>query len=386
MNLETVLFQLGTRPVTLLDALLAAAAFGLVLLLLTLIFVLRGQRQRAAEQIESARRTADLEYRLAELSGTLQGYAQQAQGQQMQLQHTLHERLDQVGQRVGLGLSEQGQRTAQSLAALGERLAVIDAAQANLTQLSGEMISLKNILNNKQTRGAFGQGRMEAIITDGLHSKAYEFQATLSNGTRPDCVITLPDSRLRLVIDAKFPLEAYNAMRAAEDDGSRRTYESQLKSDMSRHVKDIAEKYMIHGETHETAIMFVPSESVYAELNERFEDVVQKAHRSRVILASPNVLMLLVQTMQAIVKDAAMRDQAHVIQAEVAKLLEDVERLRERAGDLRKHFDQANSDIEKINMSSDKISKRGLKITSLDLDPKAEIAVEAPRPRLINSN
>jgi DNA recombination protein RmuC len=386
MNLETVLFHLGTTPIRLLDVMLAAAALAFLLLLLTLIFVWRGQRLRATEQIEAARRTAELEYRLAELSGNMQGYAQQAHGQQMQIHHTLNERLDQVGQRVGLGLSEQGQRTAQSLAALGERLAVIDAAQANLTQLSTEVISLKNILNNKQTRGAFGQGRMEAIITDGLHSKAYEFQATLSNGTRPDCVITLPDSRLRLVIDAKFPLEAYNSMRAAEDDSTRKTFETQLKSDMSRHVKDIAEKYMISGETHETAIMFVPSESVYAELNERFEDVVQKAHRSRVILASPNVLMLLVQTMQAIVKDAAMRDQAHIIQGEVSKLLEDVARLKERAGDLRKHFEQAGSDIDKIGISADRISKRGLKIESLDLTPAEKPAeLEAPRPRLINS-
>jgi DNA recombination protein RmuC len=385
MNLNSVIFQIGTRPVTLLELLLAASTLALLLLLLVTIFVWRAQRSRSAEKIETARRTAELEYRLAELSGAMQGFAAQAQGQQMQLQHQLNERLDQVGQRVGHGLNEQGQRTAQSLAALGERLAVIDAAQANLTQLSGEMISLKNILNNKQTRGAFGQGRMEAIITDGLHSKAYEFQATLSNGTRPDCVISLPDSALRLVIDAKFPLEAYNAMRAAEDEPTRKGFEAQLKSDMARHVRDIAEKYLITGETHETAILFVPSESVYAELNERFEDVVQKAHRSRVILASPNVLMLLVQTMQAIIKDASMREQAHVIQGEVVKLLEDVSRLKERAGDLRKHFDQANGDIEKITMSADKITKRGLRIESLDLAPNENAAaVELQRPRLVN--
>jgi DNA recombination protein RmuC len=270
---------------------------------------------------------------------------------------------------------------------LNERLAVIDAAQRNITSLSTEMIGLKDILNNKQSRGAFGQGRMEAIIKDGLHAASYEFQATLSNGTRPDCVIKLPDSALRLVIDAKFPLEAYSALRASADEAGRKAAEVRLRGDMAKHVKDIAEKYLLTGETHETAILFVPSESIYAELHENYDDVIQKAHRSRVILASPNVLMLLVQTMQAIFKDVAMRDQAHVIKAEVGKLMEDVGRLKERASDLRRHFDMANGDLEKLGVSADRITKRGTKIESLDLeDMKTDGELPAPRPRLVNSN
>ncbi len=163
---------------------------------------------------------------------------------------------------------------------MNERLAVIDAAQKNLTSLSGEMISLKDILNNKQSRGAFGQGRMEAIIRDNLASRAYSFQSTLSNGTRPDCLISLPESPQKLVIDAKFPLEAYTAFTEAREDSLRKAAEQRLRGDVLKHVKDIAEKYFIAGETHDTAIMFVPSESIYAELHEKFEDVVQKAHRS----------------------------------------------------------------------------------------------------------
>jgi DNA recombination protein RmuC len=303
------------------------------------------------------------------------------------LQRTLDERLDAVGQRVGMGLHEQAERTAQSLGQLNERLAVIDAAQKNITSLSTEMVSLKDILNNKQSRGAFGQGRMEAIIKDGLHASSFEFQATLSNGTRPDCVIILPDSSLRLVIDAKFPLESYSAIKSALDDGTRKAAEVRLRGDMAKHVKDISEKYLLSGETHETAIMFVPSESIYAEIHEGYDDIVQKAHRSRVILASPNVLMLLVQTMQAIFKDVTMRDQAQIIKAEVGKLMEDVGRLKERASDLRRHFDMANTDLEKLGASTDKIIKRGTRIESLDLEetPKGE-ALEAPRPRLVNSN
>ena len=379
MQSDSPLFIIGRHVFTLTDVLIGAGIFALVLLLAAVILAFRAQAGRRVER----ERTAELEYRLAELSGALQNFAAQTQGQGANLQRTLDERLDQVSQRVGFGLSEQSQRTVQSLNALHERLAVIDAAQANLTNLSGEMLSLKDILSNKQTRGAFGQGRMEAIITDGLHSKAYAFQATLSNGTRPDCLISLPDSRLKLVIDAKFPLESYNALRASTSELETKQAEAQLRTDVLKHVKDIAEKYMLSGETHETAIMFVPSESVYAEINERFEDIVQRAHRMRVIFASPNVLMLLIQTMQAIVKDAAMREQAHVIQGEVVKLLEDVGRLGERVSNLRRHFEQAEGDLDKLDTSTKAITRRAEKIESLDLTEVEPPAIAGAKPRLV---
>jgi DNA recombination protein RmuC len=386
MSLDRIILQIGSRGFTLFEVLAFAGAVGLLLLVLLTILVMRGQRQRFQENLEQNRRTAELEFRLAELSGTLHGFAAQSQGLQESMHRTLDERLDQVSHRVGYGLSEQSERTTESLAALHERLAVIDIAQANLVRLSTEVVGLKDILNNKQSRGAFGQGRMEAIIQDGLHTRAYQFQATLSNGTRPDCIITLPDSELRLVIDAKFPLESYNALKAATTDQARKQAETQMRNDVLRHVHDISGKYLISGETHETAIMFVPSESIYADLHEHFEDVIQKAHRQRVIIASPNVLMLLVQTMQAIVKDAVMREQAHVIKAEVSKLLEDVTRLKERTGDLKKHFDLASADIEKITISSDRIMKRGMRIESLEVEePKAALP-EAARPKLVKSN
>jgi DNA recombination protein RmuC len=387
MTLDSPLFEWNGRTITLFEVAAVFALLALLLLIVAVWMVWRGSRSRLQGEQDAQRRTVELELRLAELAGSLQSFASQAQGNTVHLQRSLDERLDAVSQRVGMGLHEQSERTAVSLGQLNERLAVIDAAQRNITSLSTEMISLKDILNNKQSRGAFGQGRMEAIIKDGLHAAAYEFQATLSNGTRPDCVISLPDSALRLVIDAKFPLESYSAMRDAEDDLMRKAAEGRLRVDMAKHVKDISEKYLLSGETHETAIMFVPSESIYAELNEKFDDVVQKAHRARVILASPNVLMLLVQTMQAIFKDVAMRDQAHVIKAEVGKLMEDVGRLKERASNLRRHFDQANGDLEQLNVSADRITKRGLKIENLDLEEsKTGEALNAPRPRLVNTN
>jgi DNA recombination protein RmuC len=385
MDLNATVLQIGSRAFSLFEILLAAAALAFLLLIILTWLMIKSQRSRAQESLEQTRRTAELEFRLAELSGSLHGFAVQSQGMHDNLNRTLDERLDQVSQRVGYGLSEQAERTGESLMALHERLAVIDTAQANLMKLSSEVVGLKDILNNKQARGAFGQGRMEAIIQDGLHSRAYEFQATLSNGTRPDCLITLPDSELRLVIDAKFPLESYNALKSA-DQNARKTFETQMRIDVLRHVKDIAEKYHITGETHETAIMFVPSESIFADLHEHFEDVIQKAHRQRVILASPNVLMLLVQTMQAIVKDAAMREQAHLIKGEVVRILEDVTRLKDRTGDLKKHFDLAAADIEKITISSDRIMKRGLRMESLDLEEEKAATVETARPKLVKSN
>lgn len=383
MSLDSIVLTVAGSSFTLLDILLAAAALALLLLLVVAVMTWRAQTSQSLSKIDSERRTAEFEFRLAELSGALQGFASQAHSSQIHLQRTIDERLESVSSRVGSGLAEQTEKTSQTLHSLGERLAVIDAAQKNLTTLSQEMVSLKDILNNKQSRGAFGQGRMEAIIRDGLHSKAFSFQDTLSNGTRPDCLIYLPDSQLKLVIDAKFPLEAYSAFREASDDMLRKQAESRLKVDVMKHVKDISEKYLLSGETHETAIMFVPSESIYAELHEHFEDVIQKAHRARVILASPNVLMLLVQTMQAIVKDVAMREQTHVIKAEVIKLLDDVGRLKERASDLRRHFDMANGDLEKLTTSADRITKRGSKIESLDVEPETAAVLEAARPRLV---
>jgi DNA recombination protein RmuC len=248
---------------------------------------------------------------------------------------------------------------------------------------------LREVLANKQARGAFGQARMEAIVRDGLPAGAYEFQRTLSNKSRPDCVVFLPDNR-PLVIDAKFPLEAVTALREARNDEDRKRGAQRLRQDVGKHVADIAGKYLIPGETQELALMFVPSESVYADLYDGFDDIMQKAYRARVVMVSPSLLMLAVQVVQQIQKDARMREAAGQIQAEVGHLMDDLGRLRERVVRLEKHFGQANEDIRQILVSADKIDRRATRIEELEFGdgaeaPDAGTIIPAPMSRKLRA-
>ena len=257
------------------------------------------------------------------------------------------------------------QHTVESLQKLNERLAVIDVAQKNITDLATQVTSLQGVLANKQQRGAFGQGRMELIVQDGLPKDCYEFQMTLSNRSRPDCAIFLPDNR-PLVIDAKFPLEAVTAFREAKSDDERRLAASRVRQDLARHVGDIAGKYLIPGETQDLALMFVPSESVYAELHDGFDDIVQKAYRAKVVIVSPSLLMLAIHVVQQIQRDARMREAADKIHAEVGHLMDDVDRLNERVLNLQKHFGQANEDVRQILISAEKVEKRAARIKEVE--------------------
>ncbi len=348
---------------------LLALAAGVVLLLCALLVLIMKQnasRQREEEQRAFQARAAEAE--LAELKGRMAQMTEITSSRQAELARSLNERLDRVSQLLGSSMEESGRRTSENLAKLNERLAVIDTAQKNITELSGRVVSLQDILANKQARGAFGQIRMEAIVEDGLPKGAYSFQATLSNGKRPDCLVHLPNVPAGIVIDAKFPLEGFEALRAAGDDASRKEAQKRVRADVTRHIEDIAAKYFIPGETQDTAMLFVPAESAYAELHENFPDLIQKAHRSRIVIVSPNMLMLAVQTMMAVMKDVRTREQAGVIQREVAFLLEDVGRLRDRVLDFQRHYGQLGPDLEKILISTEKIASRGRRIEDLELE------------------
>src|SRR5215813_990440 len=357
-------FQVGSftlDPVLVLLGLLGLAVLALLVLVVIAAVHLSRRRREARES----------DAQLAELKGRLQTLAELSVARHGELARAVNERLDRMTHRVGSDLTETARKTTDSIAKLHERLAVIDSAQKNLTELSTNMVSLQEILTNKQARGAFGQMRMEAIIQDGLPKGAYSFQATLSNGKRPDCLLHLPNTKAGVVIDAKFPLEGFEAFRVARAPEEKKDAARRVRVDVTRHVEAMAERYFLPGETQDTAILFVPSEAIYADLAEHFSDLVQKAHRARIVICAPNMLMLAVQTMQAILKDVKMREQAHLIQREVTRLMEDMGRLHERVLDLQRHFGQANEDIEKILTSSDRISSRGRKIESLDFEGEA---------------
>jgi len=309
--------------------------------------------------------------RQAETAGRLQAMNDALTTRQAELARVLSERLDSVSSRLGASLETNTQQTVERLRTLHERLAVIDHAQKNLTELSSHVTSLRDVLANKQARGAFGQASMEAIVQDRLPKGFYEFQYTLANNTRPDCVVFLPDKR-PLVIDAKFPLEAVTALRAAASDDERKAAAHRVRQDVAKHVADIAGKYLIPGETQELALMFVPSESIYAELHDGFDDVVQKAYRARVVIVSPSLLMLAIQVMQQILKDARMREAADQIRTEVGRMMEDLGRLRERVLKLQQHHGQTGEDLRQIIISSDKIEKRAARIEELEFDEEGD--------------
>ena len=321
--------------------------------------------QAAQAAAQAASQLAD--QRVVELGARVQAMGELLAKAQAQLQTSVHERLDAVTQHLGTSMQTATKHTTDNLQKLNERLAVIDNAQKNLTDLSSQVSSLRDVLSNKQARGAFGQGRMEAIIQDGLPKGAYEFQFTLKNGKRPDCVVLLPDQR-PLVIDAKFPLESITALREAKTDDERKIASQRVRQDVGKHVTDIAEKYLIPGETQDTALMFVPSESVYAELHDGFDDVVQKAYRAQVMMVSPTLLMLAIQVIQQIQKDAQMREAADLIRNEVGHVLKDVRLLGERVRKLQTHFGQTTEDMNSILTSAGRIEKRALRIEELEFD------------------
>jgi DNA recombination protein RmuC len=375
MTIAPPLVVFNGVPITLPQALGAALAALTALLLLTLIALMRAGAARRREASAAAERQEAIEERFAalakssaELYGRVGGMAEQLGSRQSDLARVVAERLDSVGARLGAGMDAQSQTTGENLGRLNERLAVIDAAQARLTEMTREVVSLKDILANKQARGAFGQGRMEAIVRDALPAGAYDFQFTLTNRARPDCVIRLPGDTRLLAVDAKFPLEAFSLLRAARDDDGRKGAQSRVRADVSKHVKDIAERYLLPGETQDVALMFVPSEAIYSDLVEHFDDVVQKAHRARVVIVSPTLMMMAINVAQAILRDARMRDEAQAIQAEVGKLLNDVRLIVERAGKLETHFRQAQDDLNGINAASLRIARRAERIEAMDFE------------------
>jgi DNA recombination protein RmuC len=342
----------------------AIAIAGIAALAWIVVVVVRALRRDTPADDPQVAELARLQ---AETAVRIEAMRDMLAGRQAELHRAVNERLDSVTHHLNQSMTTTRQHTTDHLQKLNERLAVIDGAQKHITELASQVTSLQSVLGSKQQRGAFGQGRMELIVQDGLPKGCYQFQFTLSNRSRPDCVIMFPDQR-PLVVDAKFPLEAVTALRDAKSDDERKAAAARVRSDIGKHVTDIAEKYLIPGETQELALMFVPSESIYAELHDGFDDVVQRAFRARVVIVSPSLLMLAIHVIQQIQKDARMREAADLIRDEVGYMMKDVRLLGERVRKLQQHFGQTGEDVRQILISVEKVEKRGARIKDVEFD------------------
>ena len=305
---------------------------------------------------------------LAELRGQLAQLAEQSGSLQQTVATQMHETEGRLGQRLEKSMRDQNERTNRSLTGMAEKLAVISEANAHISALSGQVNTLQNILSNKQARGSFGEVQLENLVRDALPDSGYSFQHTLGNGKRVDCFIHLPNPPGAICIDSKFPLESYRSLTEADDEAARDRARRALETDVKKHITDIAERYIVPGETADSAIMFLPSESVYAEINLQLPQIVDESRKRRVYMAGPDNLMLILHTVRAILRDARMHEKAGLIQTEVDRMMQDVSRLDERVRKLATHFQQTEKDIDDIQISTRRITSRGGKIAQIDVD------------------
>ena len=394
------MIQIGEQSFALTDpfvigGLIGAAVLCLVIILLIVIARRAGQSGVSMEYMaaQMSRLNADvhtLGTGQQQLTGNLQSVSDTQANAQVNLIQTMEKRLATVQQHMndtlhtnalksaqalyemqkGMKDSLHGssEKTTQSLTQLQERLATIDKAQTNIEKLSGDVLGLQDILSNKQTRGAFGEIQLNDIVSKALAPDAYSSQATLSNGKRADCLIHLPNPPGPIVIDAKFPLEAYEAIRAAKTDEHLVIAGRAMRASLRAHIKAISEKYIIEGETADGALMFLPSEAVYAELHANFADIVREGFDARVWIVSPTTCMATLNTMRAVLKDARMQEQAGAIRKELGLLYKDVDRLGNRVENLDRHFNQAGKDIEEIKNSASKAGSRARRLDAFDFE------------------
>ncbi|MCH2094992.1 MAG: DNA recombination protein RmuC [Rhodobacteraceae bacterium] len=357
----------------------AAAAAVLLLIVTLLISAVRsvGRTARVAEplgyQMQTlAQRVQGLTDGQERLAGGLHHVSEAQAQQQSAMLQLMERRLAEVQLQMNENLQGASRRTAHSLGELQQRLQTIDKAQENITKLSGDVLSLQDILSNKQTRGAFGEIQLHDIVQKALPSDSYTLQATLSNGRRADCLIHLPNPPGPIVVDSKFPLEAYEALRRADTQDQLNRAAQSFRLAVRKHIKDISDRYILEGETADGALLFLPSEAVYAELHANFAEVVRDGFAARVWIVSPTTCMATLNTMRAILKDARMREQAGAIRKELAMLYADVDRLGTRVENLDRHFGQASKDIAEIKISADKAGRRARRLDNFDFEELAQ--------------
>jgi DNA recombination protein RmuC len=367
---------------------MAAGSFALVVMILLLIVARAAGRAAKA----TAPLTNQMEYLnqrvqtigdgQQQLAGGLTHVSDAQAAQQNNMLKLMEARLAAVQEQMTLNLTTNAKTTANSLGELQQRLVTIDKAQDNIQKLSGDVLSLQDILANKQTRGAFGEIQLQEIVSKALPSDAYAWQATLSNGKRADCLIHLPNPPGPIVIDSKFPLEAYEALRNATTELDTRDAVKFMRTSVKAHIKAISEKYILEGETADGAIMFLPSEAVYAELHSNFPELIREGFDARVWIVSPTTCMATLNTMRAILKDARMREQAGAIRTALRQLHRDVELVVDRVDKLNSHFNQARKDIEGISTAAERAGKRAHKLDNFDFEEIEAIDPVAPLPKL----
>ena len=369
---------------TLTEVELAALGAGLLLVVMLILLVLAlraaGRTARATEPLvhqlaSMGQRVQSLSDGQQQLAGGLSHVSEAAAKSQAQMLQLMEKRLADVSGKMQENLQGSAQRTAKSLGELQQRLQAIDKAQENITKLSGDVLSLQDILSNKQTRGAFGEIQLKDIVSKALPADSYAWQATLSNGKRADCLIHLPNPPGPIVIDSKFPLEAYEALRNAETQEQLTRAAQAMRASVRTHIKAISERYILEGETADGALMFVSSEAVYAELHANFPELVREGFAARVWIVSPTTCMATLNTMRAILKDARMREQAGAIRKMLRQLHRDVELVVERVDKLNTHFHQARGDLEGIGVAAERAGKRAAKLDNFDFE---ELAPDEP--------
>ncbi|SNR49023.1 DNA recombination protein RmuC [Puniceibacterium sediminis] len=362
---------------------LAGAGLGLVVFLM-LFASLRAANRSASLAAPIAQQMGVLGARVQalgegqeRLAGGLHHVSEAQASSQTAMLQLMEQRLAAVQLQMTENLHGSARRTAQSLGDLQQRLQSIDKAQENITKLSGDVLSLQDILSNKQTRGAFGEIQLTDIVGKALPKDSYTLQATLSNGKRADCLIHLPNPPGPICIDSKFPLEAYEQLRRADTQERTARAGQMLRLAVRKHIRDISEKYIIEHETADGALMFLPSEAVYAELHGNFPELVREGFAARVWIVSPTTCMATLNTMRAILKDARMQEQAGAIRKELGMLYADVDRLGSRVENLDRHFGQAAKDIADIKISADRAGRRARRLDNFDFE---ELAADAPVP------
>ena len=370
--------------------LLGVAFASLLLVIMLLIWAIRAARRSAdaaeplAAHISSLNDAVrGLDQGQHQLAGGLKLVTEQQVSAQTRIMDSVERRLEDVQKAMGESLHGTATRTARSLGELQQRLEAIDRAQTKIEKLSGDVIGLQDILSNKQARGAFGEIQLNDIITKALPPDAFTLQATLGNNRRADSLIHLPDPPGPIAVDAKLPLEPYEALIAANSDSEHRAAAQQFRRAVLHHVKAIAERYIVDGETADCALMFLPSEAVYAELHARFPDIVQQRFEFRVFIVSPTTMMATLNTMRAVLKDARMREQASKIRRELSLLHKDMERLGERVGNLDRHFSQASKDIDEIRISAGKAGNRARRLEAFEFDDEPDHVETNNAPQLV---